>query len=191
MDLCGGTSRSAVFLLPSIVELTEIEKDSSGQFQGMSGRRVVTMTRQIKLLMSGLVALLSLTFIQHASAKDGASTTYRCHAKDAVSVLQDGTLNKLIGHAAMNEYDKIVIDVADGQITLPFRGHRQKWVVQKADVGDDEYVLYPESAQKRRHTIANVMTQYIRLRAAKSDPQPRYIVVTLSYIVTGTCELLK
>ncbi len=149
------------------------------------------MTRQTKSSMRVLVALISLIFIQQAFAKDEVSTTYRCHAKDAVSVMPDGTLNKEIGRSAMKEFDQIVIDVASGHITLPFKGHRQKWNVQKADVEDNDYVLYPSDARQRGHTIANVMTQYIRLRAAKSDPQPRYMVVTLSYLVTGICELLK
>lgn len=149
------------------------------------------MTRQINPLRYALVALFSLTLVQHAFAKDAPpSTTYRCHAKDGVSVMQDGTLNKTIGQAAMKEFDKIVINVADGQITLPFRGHRQKWLVQKSDIEDNDYVLFPNDARQRGHTIANVMTQFIRLRATQKDPQPRYIVVTLSYIVTGTCELL-
>jgi hypothetical protein len=140
-----------------------------------------------------LVALTGMIVGQHALAKDEGGATYRCHTKDAVSILQNGTMNKVVGEAAKKDFDKIVINVATGDITFPFTAQVKKWIVEQADALPDEheYILYPQAARHFRHTTANAMTQYIRLHVSKRDPQPRYLVVTLSYIVTGTCELLQ
>jgi len=139
--------------------------------------------------LSMLVILLSVAISAPISAKD-MSTTYRCHAKDAVSIMQDGTMNKLIGDVAKKDFDKIVIDVASGHITFPYSAQRKEWIVERAGLDDSEYILYPKSSRQRGHTTANAMTNFVRLRASKTDPQPRYVFVTLSYIVTGTCEPL-
>jgi hypothetical protein len=50
-------------------------------------------------MFAPLAVLFSFAFSLPVLAKND-STTYRCHAKDAVSVLQDGTLSKQIGHVA-------------------------------------------------------------------------------------------
>lgn len=151
------------------------------------------MLRQLISTTHMLVALTCITVGQSALAKDESSTTYRCHTKDAVSILQDGTMNKLVGEVAKKDFDKIVIDVASGHITFPYSGRRKEWIVEQADqlADEREYVLYPPAARHSHHTTANAMTHFIRLRVSKLDRQPRYLVFTLSYIVTGTCELLK
>jgi hypothetical protein len=140
-----------------------------------------------------LVVLLTLNLtVAFARDESDTATTYRCTTKDAVSVLRDGTLNKLVGEAALKFFDKIVIDVSNGHITYPSSGTREEWVVEKITVtgSDKDYVLYPSSSSRMGHTVANGVSHFIRLRAAANEPQPRFIAFTLSYLVSGTCELL-
>ena len=136
-----------------------------------------------------LFATLTLNF-GLAFARDDASKTYRCITKDAVSILQDGTLNKDVGKAIPEVFDKIVIDVSSGHITYPSVGKRSEWVVEKTSANDNDYVLFPNFSRRiDKRTVANAVTQFIRLRAG--EPQPRFIAITLSYLMTGTCALVQ
>jgi hypothetical protein len=138
-----------------------------------------------------LFALLTLNF-GVAFARDETGKTYRCTTKDAVSILQDGTLNKEVGKAAIEYFDEIVINVSNGNITFPSVGKVEEWIVEKISVGDDDYVLFRNSSRRiDKKTVANAVTRFIRLRAATGDPQPRYMVFTLSYLVTGTCAIVR
>ena len=138
-----------------------------------------------------LFAMLTLNF-GVAFARDETSKTYRCTTKDAVSILQDGTLNKEVGKAALEYFDKIVINISNGNITFPSVGKVEEWIVEKISGGDDDYVLFKNSSRRiDKKTVANAVTRFIRLRAATGDPQPRYMVFTLSYLVTGTCAIVR
>ena len=138
-----------------------------------------------------LFAMLTLNF-GVAFARDETSKTYRCTTKDAVSILQDGTLNKEVGKAALEYFDKIVINVSNGNVTFPSVGKVEEWIVEKISGGDDDYVLFKNSSRRiDKKTVANAVTRFIRLRAATGDPQPRYMVFTLSYLVTGTCAIVR
>ena len=135
-----------------------------------------------------LAAIASLTLtVPAAVARDDTGKVYRCETKDAVSIQKDGTLSKLIGEAALKPFDKIVIDVESGHITYPSSGTREEWIVQKPGSGDDDYVLFPGTARRFGMTAARVVTHFIRVRTA--DTPPRFILVTLSYLVSGTCAL--
>ena len=123
-----------------------------------------------------------------AFARDETGKTYRCITKDAVSVLQDGTLSKLIGEVALKPFDKIVIDVSSGHVSYPMLTTRDEWVVEKTGINDDDYVLYPKPARRFGSNVAWAATHFIRLRAG--DGHPRFVLVVLSYLVSGTCELL-
>ena len=127
-----------------------------------------------------------------AFARDDANKTYRCIAKDAVSVMQDGTLKKDVGKTIPEIFDKIVIDVSSGHITYPSSGRRVEWAVEKTSANDNDYVLFPSLSRRiDKKAVANAVTQFIRLRAATGEPQPRFIAFTLSYLVTGTCALVQ
>lgn len=146
------------------------------------------MSRQLVSVMRTLVALAVLALnVPAAVARDETGKVYRCETKDAVSLQQDGTLSKLIGEAALKSFDKIVIDLASGHISYPSSGTREEWIVDKPGGGDDDYVLFPGSARRAGKTPARVVTHFIRLRT--DGPQPRFILVTLSYLVSGTCAL--
>jgi hypothetical protein len=114
--------------------------------------------------------------------------TYRCATKDAVSIRPDGTLSKEIGNIALETFDKTVINVSNGKVTYPSDGRREQWVVERASQANAiEYVLYPTAATRRRETVANAVTHFIRLREVDQQ-QLRFMLITLSYIVTGTCS---
>ena len=121
-----------------------------------------------------------------ASGRDrtATNTTYRCTTKDAVDIRQDGSLSHLTAEQAVKYFDKIAINVADGHITYPSTGVHEDWTVEKANDANADYVLFPPSSRKTR---ANAVTHFIRLRT--SDAQPRFIVIALSFLVSGPCAL--
>ena len=138
---------------------------------------------------SVIIALAAMTLNSAvAFARDETGKTYRCITKDAVSVLQDGTLSKLIGEVALKPFDKIVIDVSSGHVSYPMLTTRDEWVVEKTGINDDDYVLYPKPVRRFGSNVAWAATHFIRLRAG--DGHPRFVLVVLSYLVSGTCELL-
>ena len=143
--------------------------------------------RHMLVVFAILMLNLSVAF-----ARDETSKTYRCITKDAVSILEDGTLNKEVGKTALEHFDKIVIDVSSGHITYPSVGKREEWTVAKTSAYDNDYVLFHSLSRRiDKNTVANVVTHFIRLHAANGDPQPRFMVFTLSYIVTGTCAIVR
>ena len=143
----------------------------------------------MRMLVVFAILALNLTV---AFARDETSKTYRCITKDAVSILQDGTLNKEVGKAALEYFDKIVINVSNGNITFPSVGKVEEWTVEKISGGDNDYVLFHNSSRRiDKKTVANAVTRFIRLRAATGDPQPRFAAFVLSYLVTGTCTIVR
>ncbi len=149
------------------------------------------MVRQ-RMIASALFACAILTSNPVTVFARDESKPYRCIAKDAVSVLQDGTLNKSVGDVALKLFDKMVIDVTTGHVSFPNAATREEWTVEKTSLNDNDYVLFPSAARRIGKSVrANSVTRYIRLRVAANDPQPRFVAVTLSYLVTGTCEVAK
>ena len=130
-------------------------------------------------------AILTLN-LTAAFGRDATSRPYRCLAKDAVSILGDGTLSKDVARAAIKEFDSIVIDPLHGDVTFPSTGTRDDWIVEVTTFGD--YVLFPTSSRRTgKSARANAVTNFIRLRAATKEQQSRFMAMTLSYLVTGTC----
>ena len=156
-------------------------------------QKVLTMFRQLISIRHMLVVFVILTLnLAVAFARDETSKTYRCVTKDAVSILQDGTLNKDVGKAALEVFDKIVINVSNGHIAYPSVGKLEEWTVIKTSADDNDYVLFRSFSRRiDKKTVANAVTHFIRLRAATGDPQPRFMVFTLSYLVTGTCAIVR
>lgn len=143
---------------------------------------------QLSLFARLLAAAAVLTInMPVAIARDDTGKVYRCETKDAVGMQKDGTLSKLLGEATLKPFDKIVIDVESGHISYPSSGTREEWIVQKPGSDDDDYVLFPSAARRFRMTAARAVTHFIRVRTA--DTPPHFILVTLSYLVSGTCAL--
>lgn len=137
-----------------------------------------------------LFAMLTLN-LGAAFGRDNASKTYRCTAKDAVGVEPDGTLNKDDPGAKFSRehFDRMVIDVQSGNITYPSGGIRENRVVQRTSVADD-YVLIPSLYFRRNKGAANATTDFIFLRTATGKPQATFSAFQLSYLVTGTCDIV-
>lgn len=145
---------------------------------------------QLVSIMPALVLFAVLTLnLGVAFARDNTSKTYRCTAKDSVSVQGDGTLTKVIGEIHRKYFDGIVVDISTGDVTYPSTGIRENRVVQKTGVDDNDYVLVPSFSFRRKKTAANAVTDFIRLDARK--PQATFMAFSLSDLVTGTCAIVR
>ena len=138
-----------------------------------------------------LFAMLTLS-LQAAFGQDNASKTYRCTAKDAVVVEDDGTLSKDDPRAEIGRqhFDRMVISVPSGHITYPSSNIQEDRTVQRTSVADD-YVLIPSLYFRRSKTAANATRDYIVLRTATGKPQATFMAFSLSDLVTGTCEMVR
>ena len=142
-----------------------------------------------------MVVLFAILASGAAFGRD-ADKTYRCTAKDAVSLEDNGTLDKNpIGDVRRKYFDGMVVDVRNGEVTYPSGGQREKRAVQVADVVAEadakDYVLIPETALRRKKAVAKASTDFIRLRVQTREPQVTFAAFSLSQLVTGTCELAR
>jgi len=124
-----------------------------------------------------------------AFGQDNASKTYQCSAKDAVSVEDNGTLNKdANAEASRKRFDRMIITVPSGRIT--YGSHvLETRVAQRSNYSDD-YVLISGFYFQRNRTAANATTDFIRLHTAADKPQATFVAFQLSYLVTGTCDIV-
>jgi hypothetical protein len=67
---------------------------------------------------------------------------------------------------------------------------REERIVQRTSVTDD-YVLISSLYFRRNKTAANATTDFILLHTATGKPQATFTAFQLSYLVTGTCEILQ
>jgi hypothetical protein len=127
-----------------------------------------------------------------AFGRNDPGMTYRCTAKDAVGIQDNGTLNKSDPGAGIRRqhFDRMIISVPSGHITYPESTTREERVVQRTSVADD-YVLVPSVYFRRKKTAANATTDFVLLHTATGKPQATFIAFQLTYLVTGTCEILK
>jgi hypothetical protein len=141
-----------------------------------------------------LLAMLTLD-LGVTLAQNNNSTAYRCTAKDAVTIRDDGTFDKdPIAEARRKYYDKIVINPLTGAITHPNDGSRENWrAIQEA--GTNDYVLIPEKISdvslRAQKDVATAVTDFIRVRAGTNEPQVTFLAFSLSNLVTGTCEIVR
>ena len=144
-----------------------------------------------RTLFLGCVAMLLLNSAG-TFAKQDRDKTYRCDAKDAVSIMHDGTLNKLIAKSAIEIFDKVVVDVSSGHITYPSSGKREEWTVAQTNANENDYVLFRSSSRRliNNKAVADAVTRFIRIRATAGE-QPRFMAYGLSYLVTGTCAVVQ
>ncbi len=144
-----------------------------------------------RTLFLGYVAMLLLNSAS-AFAKEARDQTYRCNPKDAVSIMMDGTLNKLTAKPAIETFDKVVINVSSGHITYPSSGKREEWTVAQTNANENDYVLFRSSSRRliNNKAVADAVTRFIRIRATAGE-QPRFMAYGLSYLVTGTCTVVQ
>ena len=137
-----------------------------------------------------LLEMLMLN-LEAALAQDNASRIFRCTVKDAVAVQNNGTLDKSDPGAKISRrhFDQMVISVPKGRVTYPDSGVWEERVVERTSVADD-YVLVPSLHFRRYHTAANATTDFIRLRTATGEPHVTFTAFRMSYLVTGTCDIV-
>ena len=144
-----------------------------------------------------MVVLFAILTSGAAFGRDAAGKTYRCTAKDAVSLEDNGTIDKNpIGDARRKYFDGMVINVLNGEVAYPSGGQREKRAVQVADVLGEidaqDYVLIPDAAFQRKKAVAKASTDFIRLRVQTTrEPQVTFAAFSLSQLVTGTCDLAR
>jgi hypothetical protein len=153
-------------------------------------RAVALRTSPRLLARIFLICAIATPSLDGAFARNDVRT-YRCTAKEGVSISEDGTLDKMIGSIAQKHFDKIVIEVPSGHVTFPSEGTKAEWNVEQTTAEENDFVLYPKVSRRRGHTVANAATHFIRLRAVSNEKQPTFMAVMLSYIATGTCEIVK
>ena len=142
------------------------------------------------------VVLFSILTLGVTFGRDAAGKTYRCTAKDAISLEDNGTLDKNpLADARRKYFDGMVIDLIGGEVTYPSGGQREKRAVQVADVIAEadakDYVLIPETALRRKKAVAKASTDFIRVRVQTREPQVIFAALSLSQLVTGTCEIAR
>jgi hypothetical protein len=148
--------------------------------------------------------IVAVLYMTEAFGATDADKTYRCTAKDAVSLQDDGTLGKdMTAEESRKRLDGIIIDTLTGALTYP-GGRREIWhVVQKGNVNKDYvllppylpkaagYVLLPPFLFNPQEAAKTGATNFIRVRDWSSDPRVKFMVFELSILVTGTCEVVR
>ena len=148
---------------------------------------------RLNVVMCALVLFATLTLnLQAAFGGDDASTTYRCTAKDAVGIEANGTLDKSDPGAEIKikEFWRVVVDVRSGDVSFPETAKRENRIVQKAGASGD-YVLLPSFSFRRNKTAANATTDFIRLHPGTDQQPATFRAYSLTYLVTGTCEIAR
>jgi hypothetical protein len=138
-----------------------------------------------------LFAILTLN-LGVALGRDDASKTYRCTAKDAVSLQNNGTVDRdSIAKTHRKNLDGIIINTLTGAITYA-SGSRDIWrVVQEGNSANDHVLIPRIFFQEANKAAATAATDFIRVRAWSSQPQATFMAFSLSILVTGTCEIVR
>ncbi len=152
------------------------------------------MIRQF-ISIARMAVLFAILTSGPAFTRDAASKTYRCTAKDAVSLEDNGTLDKNpIGYARRKYFDGMVINIVNGEVAYPSGGQREKRDVQVTDVVGEtdarDYVLIPDTVFQRKKAVAKALADFIRLRVQTSR-EVTFTAFSLSQLVTGTCEIVQ
>lgn len=148
--------------------------------------------RPISIMYALLLCAMLTLNLGRAFGRNDAGKTYRCTAMDAVVVEDNGTLDKDDPRAEIGRkhFDRMVIDIASGDISYPGSGILENRVVQRTSVAGD-YVLISSLYFRRNKTAANATTDFILLRTATGKPQATFTAFQLSHLVTGTCDIVR
>jgi hypothetical protein len=131
--------------------------------------------------MMGLTALLVMM-----TTPTLATELYRCHAKDAVSLEDDGTLGRDKRWPSMHKrYETIIVDTATGTVRLG-NDTPQTWTVLGNGGPDEDFVVAAAP-----HDPSQAASDIIRIRAWKDMKDVLFIWYGLSSVVTGTCEPIQ
>jgi hypothetical protein len=141
-----------------------------------------------------LIAVLTLD-LGVALGQNDASKAYRCTAKDAVTIRDNGTFDKdPIAEARRKYYDGIIINPLTGAVTHPNDGSRENWRAIR-EASTDDYVLIPEKipdvSLRAQKDAATAATDFIRVHAGTNELELTFMAFSLSNLVIGTCEIVR
>ena len=150
----------------------------------------------VKLLLTWL--LLASGIVSAGAASSAPSKVYRCFAKAAVHLQDNGTLaTDGVAEHKRKTFNGIIIDTLTGALTYP-DGERHVWEVVQKGSGINDHVLAPRFRRPgpnlQEHVneaAASGATFFIRVRAWDSEPQATFMAFELSTLVTGTCEIVR
>lgn len=132
--------------------------------------------------MIGLTALLLVM----TTTPTLAARLYRCQAKDAVSLEDDGTLGRDKRWPSMHKrYETIIVDTATGTVHLG-NDAPQTWTILGHGGPDDDFVVAAVP-----HEPNQAASDIIRIRAWKDMKDVLFIWTGLSSVVSGTCEPIR
>ena len=112
-----------------------------------------------------------------------AAGLYRCDAKDAVSLQDDGTLGRdKVAESSRNKYEKIIVDTATGAMRVG-DDTPQIWTILSKGGPDNDFV----AAAMPYHDPSQGVSESIRVRAWTGMETVLFVWHGLS-VVSGTCE---
>jgi hypothetical protein len=149
---------------------------------------------KMRTLIAGVLVLAFLTPAH-------AESLLRCHAKDAVDLEEDGTLQRnAVALSAMN--DIWIIDLSTGVVRIGggvnSLGPTHYTIVQEGNARNDHVLVHLVDRaglgtnQWHKFDLSDAATRFIRIRQWSNENQEkpgiRFIRYDLSTLVSGTCE---
>lgn len=115
---------------------------------------------------------------------NAAEALYRCSAKSALTLQDDGTLASFPTDIWLNHWSNFLIDTTTGLLRRSKAAPEQLAVIQRGS-GENDFVASP------RATPVSAATDVLRVRAWDRKPQVTFYALNLSMIVAGTCEAVQ
>jgi hypothetical protein len=113
-----------------------------------------------------------------------AGEIYRCMPLDLLHLTDEGTLGRYPDDSAFRDfYSGMLVDTTTGAVRN--RSKVTQWRVVQRGSEENDFVAVLGSGD------ASSATDFIRIRAWKTQPKVTFLVFSLSLIVTGTCAALN
>lgn len=132
------------------------------------------------------IILPAVLLVVLCTSRADAQALYRCSAKQVMNFEDDGTLGQPKKDFFLNWWTNVLIDTASGVVRRPNSPQPlERWTVLQR--GNDEYD-FVATDQPQRDQAPNDL---LRVRNWRTSPQPMFIMMGLSFVVTGTCAAVK
>lgn len=153
--------------------------------QGGAAQRAAAML----LVLS--TALFMIAPLKFAVAAEGG--LYRCQAHDAVSLGDNGMLERnRLANFSRETYETFVLDTVTGVVREKHKhGDPLQWAVVQRGSDDYDFVAVPPRIGSAERQLASAARDFIRVRAWKRHTKVFFIRFMLDTVISGTCELIK
>lgn len=146
------------------------------------------------ILMRGTVLIAATMLSSNLALAQNAYKIYRCIAKDAVTLQDDGSLGGRESSRKSHSFyfSPFMIDTLTGAISYS-GGKRVIWrIIQKGNSENDHVLTDPPAFDTREpeKALADAATDFIRVRDWPSKPRVTFLAFALSTFVSGTCEVV-